>query len=347
MLVAVRFAILTCLLLEPTLCRAEETRSRAHARGDEQEIRARYREAFEAVKARDWPKAQAVLLELWNQSNTYDVAALAGDVEEKLGNKASAAQYYAFVLDNLPPRETLGTVEEVRENLRRLKTEVATVRFEVYPKAASVRVDGQPIEFSELPPEVYVKPGRRTFAAVLGGQRAVERLQVVAGQEYRVVLRMPEAPAAAPPAESGGTEVKSSQWAVAPGDPGASGRSLVPVYVGAGVAAIGLGAWVGLGLDARSARSEAESYRRQLGPSDCQQGDAGEVCGEAQRSFDRQRQSALFGNIGMGVALTATAATAAYLLFWPEPKHERKGARFCPLLVGDRTGGAVGVSGAF
>src|SRR5690606_23929000 len=113
-------AVLGCTLTWASSSLADEDRTEA--------ARQQYRRALEAKHEKNYEEARELLLELWEQAHTYDVAGTLGEVEHKLGNPAAAAQYFAFALAHLPPREKAETVEQLRRALRAMKEQVATVR---------------------------------------------------------------------------------------------------------------------------------------------------------------------------------------------------------------------------
>lgn len=340
-------ALLGCLLTLASSGHAEEDRTEA--------ARLQYRQALEAKHAKDWEEARELLLELWEQARTYDVAGTLGEVEHKLGNPAAAAQYFAFALAHLPPREKADTVEQLRRALRAMKEQVATVRFELHPKEADVRIDGRPLDFGPLPEEVYVLPGERTFAAVLGTGRTFERLEVAAGKEYHVVLRLDSAdpahqPSATEPASEPSAPSQTTPTPPPPAVPQDSGsnKSLVPVYVGAGLTVVGLGAWIGFGIDAGNAKADIAGFRKHLGESSCSSsGSSSPECQAMREALERNQRNGVLGRVGMGVTIGAAAATLAYWLFWPAPKGRETAATLHPTFAADRSGGTIGLTGEF
>lgn len=307
-----------------------------------------YRKADEAMAAEEWERARDLLLELWERVRSYDVAASLSEVENRLGNTAVAARYLAFTLENLPPRETPETVERIRAALQAMKERVATIRFRLEPEEADLRIDGQPLEIAPLPAEVYVEPGSRTFAALLGKRRAVQRLVVAPGEEYEVLLRLEEEQAST----STSIETEASAPATLAADGDEERSALLPVYVGAGVTAAGLAGWIGFGAAMRSARSDLDAYASRIGVSGCAEGWAdATTCGQARDALGRQRRYALLGNVSMAVAATAGLATAAYLLFWPRDREgilsrePHSGWAVAPTL--DGTGAGLGLFGEF
>ena len=64
---------------------------------------ARYREAHRAIAKKDWTAARELLLPLWADSPTYDVASSLALVEYQLGDYPMAARHLAFALEHVAP----------------------------------------------------------------------------------------------------------------------------------------------------------------------------------------------------------------------------------------------------
>src|SRR5262249_15496009 len=120
----------------------------------------------------------------------------------------------------------------------------------------------------------------------------------------------PNPPPAAPPP------------APAPDDTeGHQSKSMIPVYVGAAVTAIGAGMWIGVGIAASNARDEVTALQRELGESNmpCTAGGPPE-CQQLQDAVDRQHSNATLAKVGIAVTAVGGVSTLAYVLFWPNHK---------------------------
>jgi hypothetical protein len=169
----------------------------------------RYREAHAAMERSDWQEARAVLLELWQRSKSYDVAASLGEVEHALGNDVSAARYLTFAVAHLAPKERPETLTRYRAALRELEAQVGRVQVNVSEEAAEIRIDGNLVGLSPLSSTVFVTPGEHTIEARGQGSTASNRIEVSRGsfaRAHRANVRGPRcAHAQGEPGNLGGT----------------------------------------------------------------------------------------------------------------------------------------------
>lgn len=280
---------------------------------------AQYRRAYDAIEKKRWPEARALLLELWSRSRTYDVAASLGQVEYQLKHYPAAAQYMAFAIANVAPKERPANVERYRQALAEITQLVATLRVSVDHASAEVFVNGEKVGVSPLASEVFVEPGVHTLEARLGSDESVKKtLAVESGESYSVALELGALDAETAAALSGQRRSRNTRGA-APARADAS-RSLIPVYVGTAVTVVGASMAIGFGLAANGAEDDVRTLRRRLGPSGCADGTAPSAdCDEVADAVDRQQSNATVSNVGLGVATVAGLGTLGYWLFWPEP----------------------------
>lgn len=316
----------TCLLLAPSIvCFTHSARAQGTPPQSSQE--AQYRRASEAVAAKDWAEAHRLLLDLWSKSHSYDVASSLGQVEMQLGHAAAAAQYFDFALENMSPREKPEVVTRVQQTLADLRRQIGTVELTLEPSNAELIVDGEAVAFTPTPSEIFLTPGNHTFAARLGDRTSArEGLEVVAGTQYRLDLKVDLGGGEARTSATTSTAPTGTPPAAAPQLPPPSSppgrdsgkRSFVPVWIGVAVTAAGVATWTGFTVDAKSAKDDASRYRDLLGPNGCSSGTANPAdCSAARAAFDRQRRDVSLADVGLGVAVVAGAATLGYVLFWP------------------------------
>jgi hypothetical protein len=306
-----------------------------------------YRKAFEAMRDKDWVEARRLLLDLWDQARTYDVAATLGQVEYQLQNYAAGARYMSFAISNVPPMEKPETVARFRVALDELKTRVGTVKIQVLPASANVLVDGAALDPIEQQ-QVFLNPGAHTFEArEKGGNATAKTIDVTAGGTYAVSLHVAAPPLAlnepsgAPPPSTAPVADAAAAPAAAEGQE----RSLVPIYVGAGVTAVSTTIAIVFGVNAASDNKDLEHYRAITGPNGCADGTADpEVCASADAAYHRQRRNATISNVALGVSIGAAAGTLAYYFFWPK-KSAATTASLRPLVAIDVLGGTRGTLG--
>lgn len=315
--------------------------------GSSQEI---YRKAHTAMQRQEWAEARRLLLELWTRARTHDVAASLGEVEFRLENYSQGARYLAFAVAYVPPQEPTKTVEWYQALLSDLKKRVATVQV-IVPPEATLYVDGAAVEsFVEPGPhgrQLFLDPGRHTVEGRSGAARGARDVDVEAGADYYFALKLEDTTT---PSQNGAPSNAPAPPPERPDSPreGAARQNLLPLYVGVGLTAAGAATWVGFGFAVRSARSDVNAYASRIGRTGCSDGTADPaLCTAARDALARERSSALIGNIGLGVALTAGLATAAYVLFWPEPSEPSASVRLRPSLALDTNGGGLGLSGEF
>jgi hypothetical protein len=300
----------TAFVLETRVATAEES-------PDEQApAHQQYRRAFELMNDKRWLEARRLLLDLWLKSKTYDVAASLGQVEYQLRNYSAGARYLAFALANVPPMEKPETVQRFKNAFAEIKKHVAVATITVRPVTAEVLVDGAAADNATLD-AVYLDPGLHKFEARTDAGNATERtLELAAGETYIVDLHVNTTPAnGVAGAQSDAANASSGTGKPGTSD-GAQEYSLVPIYVGAGVTAIGVGLTVAFGVAAKSAKKEAGELRERVGAHGCRDGSAlAADCSAASDAYDRQRRDATISKVGIGVTVAGGLATAGYLIF--------------------------------
>lgn len=282
-----------------------------------------YRQAHAAMDAQRWPDARRLLLEVWSQSPTYDIASSLGEVEFALKNYASAARYYAYALENLAPKEKQSVAEGLRSDLAQVKALVGTVRVIVKPEGAEVFVDGERAGVAPLRSEVFLDPGTHAIEARLGDRRATKTIRIGRGEMDTLHFSIPDA--AGPTSPGSLPELPGSGIGSTETPPQ---KSLVPVIVGASVAAIGLVTWVAFDAAASSREDDIRQVSREVGPYGCLEGTAdAATCSRARSLRDDQQSNVTTSRVGLGVGVVATLATVGYWLLWPEPASEPQSVR--------------------
>src|SRR4030095_13121064 len=105
----------------------------------------RYRKAYDAFRAKNWNEARRLLLQLWAESPSYDVAVTLGQVEYQLKNYAAVVGYLEYAIEHAPPTEKPDTIEQYKSDLANAKTLVGTVRVSVNLDGADIKVDGEKV----------------------------------------------------------------------------------------------------------------------------------------------------------------------------------------------------------
>lgn len=313
---------------------------------DESSPQTQYRKAHEAISAKNWEEARRLLLDLWGQAHTYDVGSSLVFVEYQLQHYADAANFAAFAIQNAPPIERPEEIDRLRKALDELKQRVGTVTVLVNRPGADVLVDNETVGTSPLSGELYVDVGpHQVEARFPGGVPAVERLDALAGEEYRLELNVPPSAGEAAMATSGSAATAPVDSAPPPVEPKPSHTpSIIAASIG-GVALIG--GVVSLVVSAKQ-RDEAHNSLAELdGVNPCGPGSdpaRADRCGEIADQANRADTFRVLGFVGFGAALAAGAVT--YVL-WPSTSSERVGAAVVPTISSSGGGFLATVSGAF
>ncbi len=308
---------------------------------------ARYRRATEAFKHERYDEARQLLISLWKEKPSYEVAKTLVQVEFNLGHRAAAAQYLSWVLANLPPRESQSNIDDFKASLADLKNTVGTARVIVNQPDADIRVDGESRGRSPLAEALFLDIGKHTVEASLGADVATKTIDVVGGSAQDVSL---ELPAASTPAASGPAPSTAPPPAPAsrPETDRREGKSLVPVAIGAGLFVAGLGTGFGFRIAAGSDYDRADELRSKNGAGGCSNGTAPpedcEAQHDANESGDTKTSISTASFVFAGVA---AAATATYW-FWPKSQSSQGGTSNVRVqALGGREGAFVGLSGNF
>ncbi|HKY38436.1 MAG TPA: hypothetical protein VJN18_20980 [Polyangiaceae bacterium] len=341
--------LLACALAFPLLLKSPSAIAQA---ADPSTTAADYRKAYAAMAKEDWPKARELLLKVWNDKNTYDVAASLGQVEFKLEHHAAAARYMAFALANVAPSEKAEFIERLKKGLREVRLRVGSIRVAVNEPGAEIVAGDEVIGTSPLTQEVFLDPGRHVVIARKGERSAKADVLAKAGEGFEVTLSLPaEPPPAAPTSGLGVASPPSAGNAEAqPGDTGTTQRSVVPVLVGGGVAVVAVGLGIGFRVAAGSSQDRFEELRTKYGEEGCA-GSASDssdcaALADAVDSTDFRRN---FSTASFVVAGAAAIGTAVYW-FWPRSTDSAQAGRarsFRFNASADQDGGMVWVGGSF
>ncbi len=303
--------------------------------------------------------ALRIYSEAWSLKQSPDIAANLAQTESELGKHRAAAEHFAFALAHLLPSTTDEQKKALADGLDIEKKEVGTLHVTLEPADAALSVDDAP---ATLPPsgDLFVEPGEHRCSVTREGyESSAQTVRVSKGGSQVLWIKLNGvggAAAAAPGVNP--TSTPPLQATNPPGvDSGASNeRSLVPVFVGGGIAVLGIAAGVGFLLSGNSHGDKAAELANQIpGQNGCGAGtpfaaDCAALHSENQSGASARRlETASFV-----VAGAATVATIVYLL-WPRGENRMSGraagsADFSALVpsFGIARGiGTVGVSGRF
>lgn len=323
--------------------------AQAASTSSDQTTRARdlFRQGAAAMKDGKYADARKALQQAWDIRRSYDVAATLGQVELELKAFRDAAEHLDFALKNLAPRESVETMDNIKSGLHTAKQHVAEVRLSVNEPYSQISLDGKDAGVSPLPSSLFVDIGPHTVEARLGADRvAKQSLQTFAGNAYTVELTVP-------PPRASGQSLPSSGLGAAPapphGDRSDGERSLVPVFVGGGVAVVGLALGIGYRASAASRQDDVTALQQKNGRDGCATGTAAPAdCAavkSAAESVDSRRNLSTASFVVGGAALLGTAV----YWFWPRSSNAADARRSNFLVSGApaANGGSIVVSGSF
>jgi hypothetical protein len=271
----------------------------------------------------------------WHLKQSPDIAANLAQTEAELGKHRDAAEHFAFALAHLLPSSTDEQKKALAEGLEIEKKEVGTLHVTLEPADATFSIDDAPVT---LPTngDVYVDPGdHRTSVTREGYQPNQQTLHVSKGGARVLWIRLEPADgaAAAPvsPAVAGtnpSSELpRESTNRPSMADSGdTSGRSLVPAFVGGGIAVAGVAVGIGFLLSGNSHRQKVVDLSKEIpSPNGCGEGSLyGAQCAALNNEAESGATARRLETVSFAVAGAAAVATVVYLL-WPHGDSSMSG----------------------
>lgn len=193
--------------------------------------------AFEAEK---YEVALTEYQAAWKLTKVYDLAAIMGQAEMRLGKYKEAADHFSYALKSFP----LSGDEELRKNteasLTMVKKEVATVRIKAFVKDVTITVNGVALDPSQVGADLFLAPGKAAIEASAPGYRAVKKtFEAKGGDNEDITLTLqPD---------------------------GSSGRSPTPAFVLGGIGVVGIVIGAALVGTAEGKKSEAQKLHDEIG----------------------------------------------------------------------------------
>lgn len=283
-----------------------------------------YDEGLIAYKKEQWAESRAALLAAWSLNKHWQIAGLLADCEEQIGRHRDAAEHAAYYLKNAPADRH----ERATKLLSDAKAKIGTLSLQVVPAGAEVLIDNVPVGRAPLAEPIFLEPGEHTVAArVVGRPDASRAVTMKAGSAENVSLSV-EKDTVPPPIEP---------------------RSMAPVVVLSGVAAVGLAAGVGLFVAGNGKLSTAEGLHQDIvdGHKSCVSG-ASNFDAHCADLDSTSATADTLHRLGFGVLIGsgAAAAGAVTYLLWPRSKPTT-GASVRVLPLATTTGGGLFAAGSF
>lgn len=194
--------------------------------------RALYEEGYQASLKEDWALCKTKLVGAWAGTKHGQIAGVLGRCEAKLNQYRDAAEHldYAIKFDTDPERRAV-----YQQIFDEVKKKVGTLTVKSEPEACVIRVDVD--QLGDAPRTIFINPGKYIVEAKKDGYvtRSTE-VQIVAGQDQEIEIKLAKFKPAPPPTE----------------------KPVWPGVVGLGLAAVGIGIGIGMTVASTAADSDAE-----------------------------------------------------------------------------------------
>lgn len=306
-----------------------------------------------------WQKAASLLQQAWDKQRTYDIAGNLGIAELKTGHAAEAARYFSYCLAHFPVTGDAKKRKHVEGLLAQTKKKVAELDITLKPDTASLTIDGTAID-RDTGATVFVEPGSHSLQATADGFDTLSKtVSAAKGSQQTVELELVKT-AAADPQDAGAGAMPASGLANTPAPPPKPGHDtpavppdttkppLWPVWVGSGVAVVGLGLGIGFRLAASSKQDDADRMRATLkAAGGCGAGTPnGTACAQlkdANATVDSDKNISTGAFIGAGVG----AVFSIGYLIWRGSRGHSSSSGATPTVIVGRRGVTAVLAGSF
>ena len=340
--------------------------------------RARFQEGVDFYDKGQYENARAAFLQAYALRKHPAVLLNLAQSSLRANHTLDAARYFQQYL-----RDSTGLTAAQRadaeKSLAEARQKLGHIEVTALP-GTEISVDSERVGTAPLAEPIDVEPGSHIVKArsdelkvdVASGQRVTARFSAGgAAVTPVVVLPTPPAPpvATAPPVAPPPVEpppvsnVGSGPVGADKGEPKVRGSAvIVPVAIAGGVAVVGLGLAIGVGVIAKSsAQSSADGVAAEIRSHGGRQGVCsstaaadvtrfGKACSALADDNSKVDTDALVGNIGIGMAVVGAGFAIAWWFAGPKQPAEKKAATWqmptlAPIL-GTRTKG-LAISGSF
>jgi hypothetical protein len=261
-----------------------------------------FREGKARYGADAYEEAYEAYLEGFKLKPNYEVAGNLGNVELKLEKYAAAYTHLKYSLENLPPSQRGGDVENrLKEKLGEALAHVGGRRFDTDPTSSEVTIDGEPIGSGSLGQWIGIEPGERKLVVAKPGYTTVTRtLDIRAGSEEATSIVL--VPAA---------ETDPDRPPPKGGDQGP--ELMLPLVIAGGVVFAGaIGAGIGLHVAASGKASDREAVTATISdPGACSGNPSGDLAARCQQVTELADQENTFSNAGTGLLIGGAVVGAA------------------------------------
>lgn len=367
---AVAFAGVTALST-PAFAQADDATTK--------EARARFQEGVARFDKGQYEAARAAFLQAYALRKHPAVLLNLAQSSLRSGRAMEGAKYFQQFLKEAT-NATPAQKADAEKGLVEARTKIGRLEISA-PVGAEISVDGNVVGMAPLSEPVDVEPGNHTVKARLNdGSTETKSATARAGEKVPIQLTHSKEPAIAPtpvptpattppptptptptpaPVEAKPAEPErppSSTFEVDTSKKSFRPKTMVPVYIGAGVAVAGAGTAIAFYMLKQDALDSAKRTARLIqsnggNNATCAARDPGRfaaACKALQDDVDRSNADNTVANVGIGVGVAGAAFAVGWLLFAPKKDAEPKlGTWRRPLVTptfGDARGFAVTTS---
>lgn len=337
--------------------------------------RQRFEEGVQYYDKKQYESARAAFLQAYALRKHPAILLNLGQSSLRSGHHADAAKYFAQYLreaSNISAAQR----RDAETGLAEARTKLGHLEVSA-PTAAEISIDGNVVGNAPLSEPIDVEPGTHTVKARLTDGTSDSK-SVTAGAGEKVPVRFaasaPPVVAATPPAETP-PQTASPEPSPAPTTPEepraplveppkeeskgkgilSPPKTMVPVYIGAGLAVLGVVDAIVFGIAKSQAQDKANQVAADIkthggGPGVCVSNDAaiqqkfGAACTALSDNNSKVDTDATLANVGIGVAIAGVALGVGWYLLAPKRGDESAtSAARAPALspmVGPGVGGA-------
>ncbi|WP_437894306.1 PEGA domain-containing protein [Sorangium sp. So ce124] len=318
-----------------------------------------YKQGVQLYSEKKWKEAEAVFLEAWALTPTFDVAYNVGSAAYQQGKHARAAEHLSFALRHWPLLSAVAHLKPTaQQRLATSRAQVGALSVTVSAPLAEVLIDGKPAGKAPLAGELFVEPGEHTVEARLDGYAPAQKtVRVGKGETAAVALAMVAAKGnaavnagektAAGDAEGHGPSAeqpaaKPEQHVAVPGR--IEQRSWIPVIALGAASAVALGVGIGTTVAANDAIAATRTQRTAIWTAGGACIDApDEYIGACAEVRDGEARVDAFSNAARIAYVTSGLLLAGALTYSLWPARASASARSVRLVpnVGARSAGII------
>lgn len=248
----------------------------------------------------------------WALEQSPEIAANLAIIEAKFGKHRDAAEHFRFALSHISTAATDEQKRAIADGLDAEKREVVTLTLSVRPAGVVISIDGVAMPLTD---EVYVTEGTHTLVASLSGYESTTvPINSFAGTTLPVAINLRRLDMATHGSVAAVPQMETTL--------GKSSRppSLVPVFIGGGIAVVGAALGTVFLLKAGSAENAATAKSNALPPGNTACGTGTPFGADCQALHHANAEVDKDRNIAVAGFVVGGAAAAGVLTYWLWPR---------------------------